>query len=151
DRNPLPGMVLLARASDGGYDETLGFDGSIRRSVSPIVGVAMSGDNEREYADDRLSQQRRSVLLAQHLAHVAEHATQLCDAVDETNDREAIIRASRWHDIGKLHPVFQRSMYRCRSSVDSTLPLAKSDCPGPMRHSRRYFRHELASMLSWLA
>src|SRR5690606_38265819 len=56
-----------------------------------------------------------------------------------------------WHDLGKLHPVFQSSMYRCRPPVDPARPLAKSDCGGAMRHGRRFFRHELASMLAWLA
>ncbi len=40
-------------------------------------------------------------------------------------------------------------MYRCKNAVGDFL--AKSDCTGPMRHERRYFRHELASMLAWLA
>jgi CRISPR-associated endonuclease/helicase Cas3 len=150
-RNPRPGTVLLACSSDGGYDAAIGFHHGIGKRVTPLVSAAMDRGGERDYADDWLSRQNRSVLLADHLAHVAEHATRLCAAVDETSHRDAVVRAGRWHDLGKLHAVFQQSMYRCRLPADPTRPLAKSDCAGPMRHGRPFFRHELASMLAWLA
>jgi len=150
-RNPRPGTVLLACSSDGGYDAAIGFHHGIGKRVTPLVSAAMDRGGERDYADDWLSRQNRSVLLADHLAHVAEHATRLCAAVDETSHHDAVVRAGRWHDLGKLHAVFQQSMYRCRPHADPARPLAKSDCAGPMRHGRRFFRHELASMLAWLA
>lgn len=151
ERNPRPGMVLLACSSDGGYDALIGFDAGIKKPLTRFPSVATARDSEREYADDWRSRQNRPVLLADHLAHVAEHAARLCVAIDESSHRDAVIRAGRWHDLGKLHPVFQRSMYRCRLPIDPAQPLAKSDCAGPMCHERRYFRHELASMLGWLA
>lgn len=150
-RDPRPGMVLLARCSDGGYDATIGFDASHRKPPVSILAVTSSRHNEHNYGDDWRSQQNRAVLLAEHLVHVAEHAAQLCSAVSETTDRDAVIRAGRWHDLGKLHAVFQDSMYRCRLPADPAQPLAKSDCSGSMQHSRPFFRHELASMLVWLA
>lgn len=151
DRNPRPGMVLLACSSAGGYDATIGFDPGNKKPSTPLLSVATYCDSARAYGDDSRSRQNRSVLLAEHLAHVAEYAAQLCSAVDESHHRDAVIRAGRWHDLGKLHAVFQRSMYRCRPPADPSRPLAKSDCAGPMRHCRPFFRHELASMLAWLA
>lgn len=151
DRNLRPGMVLLARGSDGGYDAAIGFDASIKMALAPLPSAATGRDSERDYADDWRSRQNRPVLLTDHLAHVAEHADRLCAAVDEASHRNAVTRAGRWHDIGKLHAVFQQSMYRCRPPADPAQPLAKSDCTGPMRHARPFFRHELASMLGWLA
>lgn len=151
DRTPRPGMVLLARSRDGGYNTAIGFDGGIKKPSATLACAATNRDTERDFADDWRSQQNRPVLLSEHLAHVADHADRLCAAVDETSHRDAVIRAGRWHDLGKLHAVFQRSMYRCRPPADPSRPLAKSDCPGPMRHARRFFRHELASMLGWLA
>lgn len=150
-REPRPGMLLLACSSDGGYDATIGFDAGIKKLVASLPYAASDRDSERDYADDWRSQQNRPVLLAAHLAHVAEHADQLCVAVNEISHRDAVVRAGRWHDLGKLHAVFQRSMYRCRLPADPASPLAKSDSAGPMRHGRRFFRHELASMLGWLA
>jgi CRISPR-associated endonuclease/helicase Cas3 len=151
DRNLRPGMLLLACSSDGGYDVTIGFDAGIKKRVETVASPVANRDSERDYADDWRSRQNRPVLLAEHLAHVAKHAEELCTAVDEANHRDAVVRAGRWHDLGKLHAVFQRSMYRCRPPADPAQPLAKTDCAGPMRHERRFFRHELASMLGWLA
>ncbi|HEU4603037.1 MAG TPA: CRISPR-associated helicase Cas3', partial [Steroidobacteraceae bacterium] len=140
DRNVRPGMVLLACSADGGYDAIIGFDAGIKKPSVPLVPVAIDRDIERDYADDWRSRQNHPVLLADHLAHVAEHAARLCALVGESGHRDAVIRAGRWHDLGKLHEVFQRSMYRCRPPADPAQPLAKSDCPGPMRHGRRFFR-----------
>jgi CRISPR-associated endonuclease/helicase Cas3 len=151
DRSPRPGMMLLACSSAGGYDASIGFDAGIKKPSPPVLSVAADRDSARDYGDDWRSRQNRPVLLAEHLAHVAEHAARLCSAVDESHHRDAVIRAGRWHDLGKLHAVFQRSMYRCRLPADPARPLAKSDCAGSMRHGRRFFRHELASMLGWLA
>ena len=151
DRNPRPGMVLMACSAHGGYDPIIGFDADSRKPVQPLPLAAPDRDSMPDYTEDGLSRQNRPVLLAEHLAHVARHAGQLCAAVGETVHLQAVLRAGRWHDLGKLHAVFQGSMYRCRPPADPARPLAKSDCSGPMRHERPYFRHELASMLGWLA
>lgn len=149
DRDPRPGMQLLARASDGGYDTAIGFDAAVSRPpVEPLPGNATT--LARDYSGDWRSQQNTPVALTEHLAHVADHAAQLCGALDETTYLHQVVRAGRWHDLGKAHDVFQHSMYRCHLPVVPPL-LAKSNCPGPMRHTRPYFRHELASMLGWLA
>lgn len=150
ERSPRPGMVLLAPCSAGGYDPVMGFDPSSTTTAPPCPLDANGRSKAPEFGDDWRSRQNRPVLLAEHLGHVAEHAALLCAAVGESMNSEEVIRAGRWHDLGKLHPVFQKSMYRCRPPADPSLPLAKSDCTGPMRHERPYFRHELASMLSWL-
>ncbi len=150
DRKLRPGMTLLARSQDGGYSPDIGFDGIAKPPV-PIGPEVASSASRRDYADDWRSQQPRPVALANHLAHVAAHAARLCDAVGETTHLVNVVRAGRWHDLGKLHEVFQQSMYRCHLPADPAQPLAKSSCTGPMRHSRAFFRHELASMLGWLA
>lgn len=149
DRDPRPGMQLLARASDGGYDTAIGFDAAASKPpVKPLPGSATTF--ARNFSGDWRSQQKTPVALTGHLAHVADHAAQLCGALQETAHEHQVVRAGRWHDLGKAHEVFQHSMYRCRLPVVSPL-LAKSNCPGPMHHIRPYFRHELASMLAWLA
>lgn len=148
DRDPRPGMTLLLRAGDGGYDKDIGFDGALKK---PPVAVLMPETRRPEdaYGEDWRSQQPKPVALTEHLGNVAWHATGLCTKVGETVHSDAIVRSGRWHDLGKAHAVFQRSMYRCKDSIGGAL-LAKSDCRGPMRHERPYFRHELASMLAWL-
>jgi CRISPR-associated endonuclease/helicase Cas3 len=67
--------------------------------------------------------------------------------LEETTHRGVAVRASRWHDLGKAHAVFDATMHACERAPAGLL--AKSPCSG--RHSRKFFRHELASMLGWLA
>lgn len=146
DRAPRPGLTLLLRAADGGYDPEVGFDASIGKPPVPILPTS-SSSLEPTYSDDWRSRQPRPVPLADHLGHVAAQASALCDAVGETLQKNSVVRSSRWHDLGKAHAVFDATMHTCIEAPAEFL--AKSPCNG--RHSRRFFRHELASALAWLA
>ena len=149
DRDPRPGMTLLLRAADGGYEQAIGFDATLRKPPVPIQQLEKSSPQD-SFGEDWRSQQPKPVSLPDHLGHVAREAANLCAMVGETTHSNPVVRAGRWHDLGKAHKVFQQSMYRCKGVIGSEL-LAKSDCLGQMRHARSYFRHELASMLAWLA
>ncbi len=146
DRAPRPGMTLLARASDGGYGTVIGFDASLRKPAVPTLAIG-TPPPENAYGEDWRSHQNKPVGLAPHLAHAADHAGKLCDAVEEIAHRAIVVRADRWHDLGKAHEVFDATMHACDKAPAGFL--AKSPCTG--RHKRKFFRHELASMLGWLA
>lgn len=146
DRDPRPGMQLLARASDAGYDNAVGFDAGITKPPVEPANTE-SSSLESDYTGDRRSHQNKPIALAAHLGNVANHAARLCDALEESTDKSQIVRAGRWHDLGKAHEVFDATMHTCDKAPAGFL--AKSPCNG--RHSRPYFRHELASMLGWLA
>lgn len=142
-----PGMTLLLAAKDGGYDPQLGAVADGKQAVVPL-GVSDLPDQE-SFDSDRRATAAYAVSLPDHLGHVAEQADVLCRALDEGQYKDAVVRAARWHDVGKAHAVFDASMHRCDQAPQGLL--AKSNCPGRMRHSRRHFRHELASALAWLA
>ena len=145
DRPPHPGMMLLMEASDGGYHPEIGFDASlIKQPVSPVNAVEAELD---AYSVDDLSRQNRPVALVDHLGHASGHLTQLCRALEETTHADVLHRATLWHDLGKAHPVFQGTMHVCDKAPAGLL--AKSPCNG--KHARKFFRHELASALAWLA
>ena len=144
---PRSGMTLLLAAADGGYDETLGFINDGKKAVPTVE--RKQGNQHDSFGDDRRSRTKTPVLLVNHLGNVASAAKSLCDAVKENANTDEVIRAARWHDVGKAHDVFQKSMHRCPETPEGIL--AKSNCSGPMKHSRPYFRHELASTLAWLA
>lgn len=146
DRDARPGMTLLARAADGGYDTAIGFDAALKKPPVPIVSAG-SSSTENAYGEDWRSRQNNPVALADHLGRVAAQAGRLCVAVDETSHRGIVVRAGRWHDLGKAHEVFDTTMHACEKAPAGFL--AKSPCNG--QHSRKFFRHELASMLGWLA
>jgi len=140
-----PGMTLLARAADGGYDATVGFDASLKQPVGITTLAAQTPENA--YGEDWRSQQKLPVALSDHLGHVADQAEKLCNAVGESGHKASIVRAGRWHDLGKAHKIFDATMHACDKAPAGLL--AKSPCNG--RHSRKFFRHELASMLGWLS
>jgi CRISPR-associated endonuclease/helicase Cas3 len=147
DRDPRPGMTLLARAGDGGYDAVYGFDPETKKPAVTPLRPADSATVVEDFSDDWRSCRNKPIALADHLGHVARHADALCAALDETTHRNSVVRAGRWHDVGKAHPVFDRTMHACGLAPAGLL--AKSPCKA--RHGRNFFRHELASMLGWLA
>ena len=163
---PWPGLILLVDLHAGGYRETIGFTGDPKDVPQPVTdpadparspagpaaaGPPPSGETEG-HDEDALSQADQIVPLADHLRHVAAEAESLCATLDaEPGTRAAILRAARWHDLGKAHEVFQDTMRRGLDgrTVTSDLLLAKT-VTHP-RHGRAYFRHELASALAFLA
>lgn len=144
DRDPRPGMTLLLRAVDGGYLEDVGFDAEAKSSVTLISAASRMAEDA--YVDDPRSFQQKPIGLADHLGRVAAQAGILCDGVGETEFKEIVVRAGRWHDLGKVHPVFDATMHACEAAPPGFL--AKSPCQA--RHTRPFFRHELASALAWL-
>ena len=145
---PRPGMTLLLRAKDGGYEPDLGFVADSPRQVEPLPPGINAPDES--YKDDWRSAQPRPIELPDHLANAARVAQALCDRLAEANP--AVVRAARWHDVGKGHAVFQATMTACAEMPQGNgngRLWAKSRCRGA-RHQRPYFRHELASALAWL-
>ena len=162
--DPWPGLTLLAELAAGGYDEGSGFTGDPKQrpcparplptgaSETPHVLSADDGGEAEGHDEDPRSELGVPVLLSAHQRHVEAEAESLCEALgvdDET--RAVIVRAARWHDVGKLHTVFQDTMRRglgnCASADGE--PLAKT--AKSTRYERHYFRHELASALALLA
>jgi len=144
ESDPRPGMTLLVRASDGGYQADIGFDADEKSPVTVLTPANQQA--EEAYIDDWRSCQSRPVGLAHHLGHVSAQAATLCDAVGESAYKRVIVRAARWHDVGKAHEVFDATMHACEAAPPGFL--AKSPCR--VKHHRPHFRHELASMLAWL-
>jgi len=143
-----PGLTLMLDARFGGYDSLRGFFPDAKHPVD--VTQPDEGEEPAAYGDDSESLGRPFVELMRHLMDAEDEADAICAALGEDSGRESIRRAARWHDVGKSHPVFQETLTGCQAAHgrDTTL-WAKSPCKG--RHARRYFRHELASMLAWLA
>ncbi|MCK9396556.1 MAG: CRISPR-associated helicase Cas3' [Methylobacter sp.] len=141
-----PGMTLLLRGDNGGYDPKLGFMADSKTTVEELEHTNDAADS---YRGDPDSRKTIPILLEAHLDHVAEAAQNLMQNLQLDNDEitAAIGTAAAWHDVGKSHPVFQQTMIK-NTKLDDRQLWAKS--ASQARHSRRYFRHELASMLAWL-
>lgn len=148
-----PGQVLLMQAADGGYEPERGWDPAAR---SPVPVLGPTGGPPEQLGGDQLSTVGRWVPLVEHLTDVERECRRLLDGVSPVDlagsTQEAMVVASRLHDIGKVHPVFQASLVAQapegeREARREAGPWAKSGGRGRLRHSRPYFRHELVSAL----
>lgn len=166
--SPWPGMTLLADVTAGGYDDNLGFTGNPKDMPEPVETADESpaqpqgapsdlGGESDGHDEDPRSEIGVPVTLSAHLRHVAEEAEVLCDALAvDADTRERMIRAARWHDVGKVHDAFQDTMRRglpdeSMDKVAEGVALAKTVKSGLRHRSRPYFRHELASALALLS
>lgn len=159
DRHPRPGMTLLLRAADGGYGVAVGFDAGIKKPAVSVI--AHTDTQEQTFESDDLVQIGRWVSLPVHLSDAARMAVDLCKNLATEKDlASAVVRAARWHDLGKAHEAFQCALTKVSIPPDAQTPWAKSDSRGRLVYRmchregaprRDFFRHELASMLGWLA
>lgn len=147
--NVRPGLALMFDVKAGGYSERFGLVPSQTKTVSPVA-LDIAGGSTETIGDDWRSRLARNVELAHHLVDVEQAAVWLCKSLEVNEEQAAVLRASRWHDVGKSHSVFQATMHDCplADASEKTPLLAKS--PSRRRHQRKHFRHELASMLAWL-
>ncbi len=105
------------------------------------------------FGDDSMSTVGSVVRLTDHLDHVTHKADELCLALEvDSETTSLIVRAARWHDLGKAHDVFQDTMMQgltgdSASDEDFLAKTVKQN----LRHGRAYFRHELASALAFLS
>ena len=158
--DPWPGITLLVAREAGGYNETIGFTGNPNDIPSPESVLSENTDDikahsvvdEEVHDEDPRSTIGVPVLLTDHLNHVAEESRVLCSALDiDAEFSRFIIRAARWHDLGKAHEEFQKTMIRGipKSDGEKYELLAKT-VNTRLRHERTFFRHELASALAFL-
>ena len=138
-----PGMVLVATANSGCYDTVRGWDPASTKPVVPVPHLKP----EEGTGDDPLTFLKYTQTLEAHSAEVRDAMRILLEALTATGIdeyREVLLDVALRHDWGKAHPVFQMTL-----NPGGTGPLlAKSSGTG--RHSRKYFRHELASALAIL-
>ena len=149
EQEVVPGAVLMLRSRDGGYEVTRGWTGG--PAPVPIVprdaGAAVV-EREEAIGEDPLSELTRWVTLTTHATDARRAAEEIVAALSLPQAiGEVIVRAAHAHDLGKAHAIFQETM-RAGYPGDDPGPWAKSG--RSTHHSRRGFRHELASALAWL-
>lgn len=123
----------------------------------PRLAATFAGVDDLETGDDPVSVGEHWVTLADHLTDTEQAALRLLDSVPvllPAPFADAVIEAAALHDVGKAHQVFRDSVAAIAQHAGVELPsdevFAKSGDPTRrLRHSRRGFRHELASAL-WL-
>jgi CRISPR-associated endonuclease/helicase Cas3 len=162
-----PGLTLLLAADAGGYCADLGLSVEEKQYVDPVSRGLSDAEDLEAYDDDHRSLLQWPVELPLHLADVESEARSLCERLPSP-ESEAIVRAARWHDLGKAHQAFQNMLQEAhRRGTGQSLSdgyWAKAGSrpdgkPGRPRYfmktadgevERPRFRHELASALAWL-
>jgi CRISPR-associated endonuclease/helicase Cas3 len=159
DRDLRPGLVLLLASDDGGYEPATGWNPASRTVVTPVSDEEPSpvtAAEEATGADPGTWAPGRWISLRRHLddveAAVRDLTAGLATPGLSEEHLEAAAVAASLHDWGKIHQVFQMTLLAAardeeRQRVSSGGPWAKSPRKGP-RHSRKHFRHELASALA---
>jgi CRISPR-associated endonuclease/helicase Cas3 len=148
----IPGMAVVVDAAVGGYSEDLGFT---RDSGDVPAPVPVDGDPpDSDPADALTFHAADYVSLRVHADDTAEEMTALLASLGALVTESEMVEAARWHDAGKVHPAFQEMLISGLPEGDPRRaggPWAKSDGRPGHRNARRFFRHELASALAWLA
>jgi CRISPR-associated endonuclease/helicase Cas3 len=146
-----PGLTLLLRASDGGYDEVLGLVAKGHAPVNPVpLAVETSiREEDRDYDGDPESEWKHWYTLTAHSNDVATEAQTIAEALAlPAALATALVTAGRWHDAGKAHRVWQAAAKTLGTNPPDEL-VAKSQVQrGRITYEGRPgFRHELASAL----
>jgi len=144
-----PGIVVMASASDGGYDSIIGWNPKSKQ-VIPIKQKEKSLKRPESYNDDRGVDSPR-LSLADHTNRVSKVLAVLLDSFPDLPKaiRDDLLTAARWHDAGKAHEVFQGAIPFIQDDTNDKVVWAKAR--GMKKYERTGFRHELASALAALS
>ncbi len=153
-----PGLIVLLRSEDGGYDPERGWTGQpskkTKKGFKGAVPPLMPSGSVAEDGHDR--DLGVSQVPAGSWQTLAQHTDQVVEAPRAILEHhaglqlplEALLLAARWHDAGKAHPVFQEAM-REAGPPEASHTWAKA-VGSIAKYGRPGFRHELASAAAML-
>ena len=143
-----PGLTLLLDTSAGGYDAQRGWDINNKDAVTDIH---KSGEANEATDDDPLTYLKYTQALAAHSREARVTAEAIIIALDDLKLNEwhnDLTFATHHHDWGKAHTIFQETLHKGLNEAVQGVTLAKST--SSHKHTRKRFRHELASALALL-
>lgn len=150
------GMMLLMDATAKGYDAIYGWRGNDAPKKQPDV-VPVEDKLPRQldaYGSDPPSFKKHVQTLVAHTNEVCRAADNLLNALADLPlddaTRANLLTAARYHDWGKAHDIFQKTMHKGLPPALRHVTDMLAKTKGNPRHERPYFRHELASALALL-
>ncbi len=148
-----PGMIGVVSAKSGGYSTELGWLPAHKGLVAP-AGSAESDDPEEAFEGDADSRVTYTQPLRDHTDMVSAEMGGLLDSLSRLGLEPystVLESVAARHDWGKTHPVMQETLHNS-PDPEAWRPLLAKQKSGKARarHSRPFFRHELASALAML-
>lgn len=147
-RPPLrPGMAIMLRASEGGYSADIGWDPTAK---SPVTVIEPERQEKPEAPRDDPDSVRRPETLVSHTNRVVATLGAILTQLPPLRPfAEQLALAARWHDAGKSHRIFQETMMKGNAGIAGADQEVWAKSQTSTRHSRKHFRHELASALAF--
>ena len=160
-----PNLTVALDVTAGGYTPEMGWSPTSKKSVPAVPEPASqvpSDQLDQHVGDDPKSTGNPDALwltLKEHLEDTGAVAVGMVDAFGPLDLSppvvEAACLAAKYHDLGKVHDVFQDAIRTTHADGDDDPPgsevmLAKGGSKRGLRYSRRHFRHGLVSALMLL-
>lgn len=146
-----PGQIIMLNSKTSGYSKTYGWDPT---EYVPVRPIGSSKQRPESYDGDNRSNIGVAITLADHTRHVMlelDHYLENIQHID-AEIKDVLRTAARYHDVGKIHRVFQNAMQKGIIGMNGkTLKKtvwAKSQ--RPTSYSQPGFRHEVVSALAYL-
>jgi CRISPR-associated endonuclease/helicase Cas3 len=152
-RDLFPGLTILLPTGAGGYSKALGWTGNPNHVPQVIERPGESVPPDQDAGDPWTFVGGGYVELELHSDDVVEAVEALREEFGKGEiPWDTLIRAARWHDLGKAHAAFQTMLMANLPDDDERRGTiwAKSDRRYSGRCERPHFRHELASALALL-
>lgn len=143
-----PGLVIMMKTEDGGYDKEHGWSGDKKKKPTPLTPKTPPMESIN---DDHWPTESDWQTLPLHTQAVIDELTCLLDHLGLTDQPGVsdLLQAARWHDAGKAHFVFQQAMITADYGDEDETIWAKAP-RFEFGYERPGFRHELASALIML-
>lgn len=143
-----PGLVILVNNQDGGYEDEIGFNA---KSNKPVKVLETNKIKLEDMQDDFYSQAGWWESLNSHALKTESEMKEIITNLNLDHKlKNALMLAARFHDLGKAHPIFQETMAKVSEKIGGDFNADEIWAKSPnanVRHSKRYFRHELVSAL----
>jgi CRISPR-associated endonuclease/helicase Cas3 len=152
-----PGRLVCLDAQLGGYEADRGWVGDSAGQVVPTIeATPVESDEGWSSGDDPGTYVKSWVTLDEHTDHVVAAMEEILVGLEglQLARLDDLRLATRWHDRGKAHEVFQDTLLQGLDAEERASRIgtmwAKSGSSFRGRHKRSGFRHELASGIALL-
>jgi CRISPR-associated endonuclease/helicase Cas3 len=155
-----PGQTILVRASFGGYAADAGWTGNAKDRVASVPTPTTPADQLADRAEEQeILAAYPWKTIATHGREVSKEAGTIAHTLGLPDSTAALLAiAGRWHDAGKAHPAFQKSILPNAAGNPGRADLAKAPAYAWLHGGQLYrinaddhrpgFRHELASAMT---